>query len=130
MRVLLLAAVLSTIVTLPGCRTLAPPERTAAPAGQPIRMVPGQQIVLTDGSTLRYTQVVADSRCPPRVYCIHAGDADVAFQFADAAQAPRRIVINSAPPASVQAGAWQLRLLALDFGDTPAATIQIDRAAR
>lgn len=128
MRAVLFAALVSiAAMTLPGCSG-ASATRTAAPIGQPIRMAPGQQIALPDGATVRYLQVAADSRCPPDVQCIRAGDADVAFEFAEARQAPRRITVNTDPPAMATIGQWRLRVLALAFGESPRVTVQIDPA--
>lgn len=129
MRAVFLAALVSIAMTLPGC-TGASPTRATAPTGQPIQMSPGQQIALPDGATLRYVEVAADSRCPPDVQCIRAGDADVVFEFAEAAQPARRVTVNTDPPATATIGQWQLRLLALEFGESPKATVQIDPAAR
>lgn len=127
MRAVFLAALVSIAMTLPGC-TGASPTRATAPLGQPIQMAPGERIALPDGATLRYVEVAADSRCPPGVQCIRAGDADVVFEFAQAAQAPRRLTVNTEPPATATIGKWQLRLLALAFGDSPKVTVQIDPA--
>ena len=128
MRAVLLAALVSiAAVTLPACSG-AGATRTAAPIGQPIRMTQGQQVALPDGATLRYVQVAADSRCPPGVQCIRAGDAYVVFEFADAGEAPRRITVNTDPPARAMVGKWQLRLLALAFGKAPGVTVQLDPA--
>lgn len=127
MRAVILAIVLSLASALPGC---AGPHstRTTAPTGQPILMAQGQSIVLPDGATLRYVEVAADSRCPPAVQCIRAGDADVVFEFTDTSHAARRITVNTDPPASATIGKWKLRLLSLAFGESPAATVQIDPA--
>lgn len=94
----------------------------------------GQQIGLPDGARLRYVGVADDSRCPPGVQCIRAGDANAVFDFVGepgkAAQAPHRITVNTDPPATATIGHWQLRLLALAFGQSPTATVQIDPAPR
>lgn len=125
MRAVLLVVLLSiAAMTLPGCRG-ASAMRTPAPIGQPIRMAPGQQIAMPDGATLGYLRVAADSRCPPGVQCIHAGDADVVFEFAEAPQVPRRITVNTDRPITL-IGKWQLRLLALAFGESPGVTVQIE----
>ena len=129
-----LLAVLVSIVamTLPGCTTGAStaPALATAPIGVPIPMVPGQRIALPDGATLRYLEVAADSRCPPGVQCIRAGDADVVFEFTAARHGPpSRITVNTDPPATAIIGKWQLRLLALAFGESPLVTVQIDPAA-
>ena len=129
-----LLAVLVSIaaMTLPGCTTGAStaPAQASAPIGVAIPMSPGQRIALPDGATLRYLEVAADSRCPPGVQCIRAGDADVVFEFADAGQGPpRRLTVNTDPPATATIGQWQLRVQALAFGESPVVTVRIDRAA-
>jgi len=128
------AALLSiAAMGLPGCSGIgASATRATAPAGQPIPMSPGQQIVLPDGATLRYVKVSNDSRCPPGVQCIRAGDADVVFDFTGAsgkgAMAAQRVVVNTRPPATAAIDKWQLRVLELGFGATPKATVQVDPA--
>lgn len=129
MRATLLCAILSVVaMTAPGCTTGAGSGRVTAPIGVPIQMAPGQQVSLPDGATLRYVEVAADSRCPPGAQCIRAGDADVAFEFTDTAQPPRRLTINTDPPATARIGPWRLHLLALAFGQPAIATVQIDPA--
>lgn len=131
MRAALLATLVSVAaMTSPGCTTGASPGRASAPIGVPIPMVPGQQIALPDGATVRYLEVAADSRCPPGAQCIRAGDADVVFEFTDTAtaQAPRRVTVNTDPPATARIGPWRLRLLALAFGQPATATVRIDPA--
>ncbi len=131
MRAVFLAALVSiAAVTLSGCTTGASPTHASAPIGQPIQMSPGQQVFLPDGAALRYVEVAADSRCPPGAQCIRAGDADVVFEFTDNAQAPRRITVNTDPPAMATVGNWQLHLLSLAFGDAPKVTVQVDPATR
>jgi len=120
--------VLVAAMTVPGCTTGAGVGRASAPIGEPIQMAPDQRVSLPDGATLRYVAVAADSRCPPGVQCIRAGDADVAFEVTDTAQAPRQLTINTNPPASARIGPWQVRLLALTVGDSPKATVRIDPA--
>jgi hypothetical protein len=127
MRVVLFTALVSLAMTLPGC-TGATSTRATAPTGQPNQMTPGQQIALADGATLRYVEVAADSRCPPGVQCIRAGDADVVFEFAATGESPRRLTVNTDPPATAALGKWKLRLLALAFGVSPKVTVQIDPA--
>ena len=104
-------------------------HRTAI-AGQPVMLRPGEQLVLPDGATLRYQRVVADSRCPPDVQCIHAGDADVAFEFLPADGAPLSVTLNTARAPEAPIGGWQLRVLALEFGRQPRATVRLDPAGR
>jgi hypothetical protein len=62
------------------------------------------------------------------VQCVWAGRADVVFEFTQAPHPPRRLTVNTDPPATAVIGKWRLRLLALEAGDSPNATVQIDPA--
>jgi hypothetical protein len=89
-------------------------------------MAPGDMAALPGGDRLRYVAVTADSRCPPDVRCVWAGEATVAFDVVPAGGMPRRIelVLPRAPVA--EAGAWRIQLLGLARGEAPAATIRVD----
>lgn len=109
---------------LPGCAS--GDVRTATP-GQPVTLQNGERIALPGDAALRYIGVTADSRCPPGMQCIRAGDADVAFELTPAgAAAPVAIGLNLPKSPAATVGEWQLRLLSLEFGEAPAATVQID----
>ena len=101
----------------------------AVKPGQPIVLRAGESVALPDAAVLRYLGVSADSRCRPDVQCIRAGDADVALEYTAPGAVVRSITINTDTPAA-DVGAWQLRLLSLEFGPAPRATLQVDRAAR
>lgn len=110
---------------LAGCAT----GDAAAPAtpGQSVTLQPGERIELPQQASLRYVEVTADSRCPPGVQCIRAGDAEVAFEFTPAGAAgPQAVRLNMPERTSTAVGDWQLQLLSLEFGDAPAATVRID----
>lgn len=96
--------------------------------GTPTVMAPGQQAVLPDQATLTYVTVAADSRCPPKVQCIRAGDADVVFELRPAGGEARRFTLNLPEAPTAPVGAFTLRILALEFGEHPKATVQIDPA--
>lgn len=119
---LTLAAALSACL-LSSCAT-APAHRHVA-ADQPFTMVPGGSVALPDASTLRYVAVIADSRCPLSVVCIHAGNADVAFGYTAPGATEQRMTIDTDATAPTPIGRWQLRLVALARGEAPAATLQV-----
>lgn len=95
-------------------------------SGTPTVMAPGQQAVLPDQATLTYVTVAADSRCPPKVQCIRAGDADVVFEHRPAGGDARRFTLNLPEAPMAPVGVFTLRILALEFGEHPKATVQID----
>lgn len=124
MRLRLMTSCLLFCVAVAGCASSA--DSTVARPGEPITLTPGQQIALPDDTLLRYVEVSADSRCPPDVQCIRAGDADVLFRVEPAQGAPRQMTLNTAKARSASIDAWQLKLLELGFGPAPPATIMFE----
>jgi hypothetical protein len=124
-RSLTLAWLVCAAGTLPGCAS--GDVQTATP-GQPMTLQVGERVALPGDAALRYVGVTADSRCPPGVQCIRAGDADVAFEFTPAGGTPVAVNVNLPQSPSAPVGEWQLHLLSLEFGDAPAATVQLDSA--
>ena len=101
--------------------------------GQDFTLEVGAQALLPDASALRYAGIANDSRCPPDVQCIRAGDADVLLdaipaRAADGA-ASTRITLNTERSASATLGRWRLQLLELAPGQAPRATFRIDDGA-
>ena len=119
---LVLGSALLATTALAGCAT-SPPRMVS---GTPTVMAPGQHAVLPDRATLTYVTVGADSRCPPKVQCIRAGDADVVFEHRPAGGDARRFTLNLPEAPTAPVGAFTLRILALEFGEHPKATVQID----
>lgn len=113
---------LFTAAALAGC-TSTPLRMTS---GTPLALSPGQQAVLRDNATLTYLSVAADSRCPPHVQCIRAGDADVVFEHRPAGGRAQRLTLNLPEAPSAPIGAFTLRILALEFGDQAKATVRVD----
>jgi len=88
-------------------------------------MVVGQQVSLPDASTLRYAGIANDSRCPPDVQCVRAGDADVLFDHA-LQGSTHRVTLNTERLRATTLGAWQLQLIDLAPGDAPRVTVRIE----
>ena len=112
---------LGLIAMLSGCASSG-----AITTGLDTAMATGQQLSLPDASTLRYIGVANDSRCPPGVQCIRAGDADVEFDYASSGGAAARVTLNTEHARSAAIGKWQLQLIDLAHGEAPRATIRID----
>ncbi|QSX77145.1 hypothetical protein [Agrilutibacter solisilvae] len=91
--------------------------------GQEFSLDVGQRAVLPDASTLHYAGISNDSRCPPNVQCIRAGDADVLFDHMPAGGKAHRVVLNTERTKSADVGPWQLQLLALQPGERPRVTL-------
>ena len=125
-RSLVLACLVSCAAgALPGC---ASGDVRTATLGQPITLQVGEQVALPGDASLRYVGVTADSRCPPGVQCIRAGDADVVFEFTPSAGSAVPVSVNIPEAPTAPIGKWQLTLLSLEFGEAPQATVQVDPA--
>lgn len=94
--------------------------------GESAQLRPGDSVALPDRSRLRFVEVVSDSRCPPNVQCIRAGEAVLAFEFsgADGARSTLSFDTSAAEPRQ-RAGAWTVELQSLDFASPPQATVKL-----
>jgi hypothetical protein len=97
--------------------------------GQDFTLAVGQQVSLPDAAKLHYIGVAHDSRCPPDVQCIRAGDADVLFDFIPTSAPTSRITLNTERTLSATIGAWQLQLVKLAPGENPEVTLRLDASA-
>lgn len=90
---------------------------------------PGATVTLADASHLRYVGIVNDSRCPPDVQCIWAGDAEVALAWQAPGNAPAHdfSLHTGRGDKSATLGARRLTLLSLARGAAPAAELKIER---
>src|SRR5690242_756576 len=69
---------------------------------------PGQRMALPEGANITYVDTANDSRCPPDVQCIHAGDADVRLRFVKP-DAVLDVVIKASEQGQPRAiGAWRV----------------------
>ncbi|GAB6195677.1 hypothetical protein [Lysobacter xanthus] len=110
------------IVLLAGCATAGAGGRMLAP-GAPATLAQGETVTLPDASTLAYLGVRSDSRCPPKVQCIQAGSATVAFRHGS-----HEFTITTGNSPTADLGAWRLTLAGLDFESPPHATVRLDPA--
>ena len=113
---------LAALALLSGCATDG-----VVVTGNDFTMAASEQVSLPDASRLRYIGIANDSRCPPDVMCIRAGDADVLFDHATAGSTPSRIALNTERTRSATLGKWQLQLVGLaSRGTPPSVTLRID----
>lgn len=88
-------------------------------------MTPGQRHVLGDAGTLRYVAVTGDSRCPPDVQCVWAGDATVAFEWLPKGGRPEPFALHTGvEPRSHAIAGRTLRLVSLERGLEPPAVLE------
>lgn len=120
------ASACTVAAALAGCASPGEPDGVAL--GHPVAMRLGEHVVLPAGASLRYLAVRSDSRCPPAVQCIRAGEAEVVFEFSPAFGDPVPVVLDTASRLAAPIGGWQLRLVSLGFGDSPTATVTVTAA--
>ena len=92
----------------------AGPPATVVPADSEITLAPGGRAQLAGTDFLvTFERVVQDDRCPVGVFCIHFGDARVAFR-ARGAGSDTTVVLSTADTTSPAAiGPYRLELQAL-----------------
>ena len=92
----------------------------------------GQSIQLSDGSELVYTSLIDDSRCPPAVQCVWAGDAEIALRWKPTRGSSQELRLHTSPlrggATSARIGARTLSLVTLERGIGPKATLSIEAA--
>lgn len=135
---------LLALALLAGCAatpaTDAPPAAgtgTSEPAadtvadGSEVRLGLGASARLADGSRLHYLRLVNDSRCPPDVQCVWAGDAEIALRWQPARGRAQDIALHTTSMRGnndARIGERRVTLVALARGIAPAATLRIERA--
>lgn len=118
-------------LSLAACASDAVPPSGGADApkvadGAEFTLAPGQSATLADDSRLRYLRVVNDSRCPPNVQCVWAGDAVVAFEWTPASGPAQPFELHTGKePRSHAAGGRTIALKTLARGEAPAATLTV-----
>ncbi len=120
----------SVALILAACAGCSSPVRDAiqVSANQDFTLRPGERAMLPGQASLRYVGVANDSRCPPTVQCVWAGDAEVKLVFEQAGN-PVDVVMHSAKPAPQPMGPWALTLVGLEHGAAPAATLRLQADA-
>ena len=132
----LLAASLACLL-LPACAAMpsntsssaeqAPAASVGTDAAKPARfeMTPGQRLPVGDAGILRYVAVTNDSRCPPNVQCVWAGDATVAFEWLPATGTAQSFALHTGmEPRSHAIDGRTLRLVSLERGLEPTAVLE------
>lgn len=124
----LLASMLPGLLMLVSCASATAPENGQRVAdGASFRMAVGEQVLLADDSRLRYVRVVEDSRCPPDVNCVWAGDAVVAFEWTPPGSPAQAFELHTGlEPRSHALGERRLVLESLERGADPAAQLRLE----
>ncbi|MGG6462417.1 hypothetical protein [Solilutibacter silvestris] len=112
---------------LASCATRSTASHKALGAGASVTLKPGERATLPDGSTLRYVAIAADSRCPEKVQCIWAGDADLLFELAKTGNAPKQFHLHTGTePKSFHTDGHIIFLDAVTRGSGPDATVRLN----
>jgi len=122
------AALLSGILAMTACAHAGqdPAASKAVTPGQSFALARGESASLPDRSRLRFVAISADSRCPPKVQCVWAGDAVLEFEWTGADGAKSALSFNTVGDARKSAGGWRIEVQGLDFAAPPNATLKID----
>lgn len=123
-----LLAISTFAVALAACTTTGSQPMNTVADGTSIQLAPGQFATLADDSRLDYVKLDSDSRCPPGVQCVWAGDAVIVMRWtpANAMTAQDFVLHTTLDPKSFDAGDRTITLTALERDDAPKATLQID----
>lgn len=122
------------LILLTGCAASATQMQTPPPndAVHPLTVtLPiGGQYLLSDGGKITYLQLINDSRCPPNVQCIWAGDAEIELRWQPAKGRPTTFSLHTNPTQdkssnSFTLGSLRTTLKDLERGIAPKATLQI-----
>lgn len=95
--------------------------------GGTVVLAPGEVAELPEG-TLRYLRLVTDSRCPPDVQCVRAGEAVIELGWRPDAGASRTFELRTGSDREERIGDHQARLVELERGEAPRATLRIEPA--
>ncbi|MDI9239301.1 hypothetical protein QLQ15_10295 [Lysobacter sp. LF1] len=114
-------ALLLSALVLNGCAT------TPARLPMDAELHPGQSVALPGDARLRYVGTFEDSRCPPDVQCIHAGDAQVRLQL-QRAGASKDLTLRASARWPTDADGLRISLLRLTHDAAPVATVRVEQA--
>jgi len=99
----------------PGSPAPEPVAHVTVSTGVPVRLAQGVVADLPGGRTLALIEVTGDSRCPPEVQCVWAGEANLLFEWAAPGETHRvPVVIAPGRGSSELPGGFVLRVLALN----------------
>lgn len=127
-----LIAISTFAIALAACSTTgAQPAKTdtnTVADGSSTTLAPGQSATLADDSRLDYIKLDSDSRCRPDVQCVWAGDAVIVMRWspANAMTAQDFVLHTTLDPKSFDTGSRTITLTALERGEAPKATLQVE----
>ena len=107
-------AAVAVLLAAAACATMGTPAQQAA-LNQDFQLARGAAAAV-DGLTVRFTQVLEDSRCPMGVQCIRAGEAKIHLELRTASGQSDDVVLSTDRTRQRYAslGAYDVRLVSLD----------------
>ncbi len=86
-----------------------------ARAGETVDITEGHQKAADRGRlTIKFVEIVEDSRCPPDVTCVWAGNAKIKLAVSKGKAAPKFIELNTnLEPHSVKIAGYEIKLVSL-----------------
>ena len=131
-------ASLLAIALLAGCVGAAPspqpPSGEDSPmhehAPQTVTLGVGERATLMDGSQLTYLRLVNDSRCPPDVRCVWAGDAEIRLRWQPEDGSGSELSLHTSPlrgqgQTEATVGGLHIALQSLERGIAPKASLLV-----
>lgn len=77
------------------------------------------------GLSVTFTALVSDSRCPPGVQCIQAGNAVITVALARPGSAPVTLTLRTDGPKSARSGNRSVELITVSRGQAPVAQLKV-----
>jgi len=98
-------------------------RRTAA-LREAVSLRVGESVSLpSEGLTLTFTDVVSDSRCPPRVECISGGEASISVAVSKNGASPTTLTIRVS--GSARSGKYTIEVVSLSYGRPATASVRV-----
>ena len=104
--------------TVPKVRTVALGETFSVKVGE-------SASVAGAGLSVTFTALVSDSRCPPGVQCIQAGNAVITVALARTGSAPVTLTLGTDGPKSARSGNRSVELVTVSRGQAPIAQLKV-----
>ena len=111
------AVATATVAVMAACATMPRGGGVQAPLDEPFRLAQGETATITGTRlTVRFAEVVSDSRCPVGVQCIRAGEARVRLELRLGGANPQAVILatEGAEPRQASYDAFDLHLVTLE----------------
>jgi hypothetical protein len=123
------AVAMLTVLLSIGCAEALSPQTQPTTASERVTLAPGTEGSLLGGQlTVRFDEVVSDSRCPTSEQCVWAGRAEVALTVTTGGtSASYRVFAPGGSPTGVAHREFHIELLQLDPHPKKSGGIQKDQ---